>query len=111
MLGTGSVMSDYILVTVILPRRPGDEDDAISRVVNKTGKISPLHVRLSVCSQQPDAVGNGGNKRVPNAIGIHHDVIRRSIQGHRHEFPLCEETDGSCLTWLLPCGFIYKNLS
>jgi len=33
MLGTGSVMSDYILVTVILPLRPGDEDYAISCVV------------------------------------------------------------------------------
>ena len=26
MLGTGSVMSDYVLVTVILPLKPGDED-------------------------------------------------------------------------------------
>src|SRR6185295_15964169 len=26
MLGTGSIMSDYVLVTVILPLRPGDED-------------------------------------------------------------------------------------
>ncbi len=33
MLGTGSVMSDYVLVTVILPLRPGDEDYAISCVV------------------------------------------------------------------------------
>ena len=33
MLGTGSVMSDYILVTVILPLKPGDEDYAISCVV------------------------------------------------------------------------------
>jgi 4-hydroxyphenylacetate 3-monooxygenase len=33
MLGTGSVMSDYILVTVILPLRTGDEDYAISCVV------------------------------------------------------------------------------
>ena len=33
MLGTGSVMSDYIFVTVILPLRPGDEDYAISCVV------------------------------------------------------------------------------
>src|SRR5215475_7439820 len=30
MLGTGSVMSDYVFVTVILPLRPGDEDYAIS---------------------------------------------------------------------------------
>jgi 4-hydroxyphenylacetate 3-monooxygenase len=33
MLGTGSVMSDYILVTVILPLKAGDEDYAISCVV------------------------------------------------------------------------------
>ena len=33
MLGTGSVMSDYIFVSVILPLRPGDEDYAISCVV------------------------------------------------------------------------------
>ena len=33
MLGTGSVVSDYIFVTVILPLRPGDEDYAISCVV------------------------------------------------------------------------------
>ena len=33
MLGTGSVMSDYVFVTVILPLRPGDEDYAISCVV------------------------------------------------------------------------------
>ena len=33
MLGTGSVMSDYVLVTVILPLRAGDEDYAISCVV------------------------------------------------------------------------------
>ncbi len=33
MLGTGSIMSDYVLMTVILPLRPGDEDYAISCVV------------------------------------------------------------------------------
>ena len=33
MLGTGSVMSDYIFVTVILPLKPGDEDYAISCAV------------------------------------------------------------------------------
>src|SRR5437016_2913429 len=33
MLGTGSLMSDYVLVTVILPLKPGDEDYAISCVV------------------------------------------------------------------------------
>jgi 4-hydroxyphenylacetate 3-monooxygenase len=33
MLGTGSVMSDYVLVTVILPLKPGDEDYAIACVV------------------------------------------------------------------------------
>jgi 4-hydroxyphenylacetate 3-monooxygenase len=33
MLGTGSVMSDYIFVSCILPLQPGDEDYAISVVV------------------------------------------------------------------------------
>ena len=33
MLGTGSVMSDYVLVTVILPLKAGDEDYAFSCVV------------------------------------------------------------------------------
>src|SRR4029453_10246465 len=33
MLGTGSGMSDYVFVTVILPLKPGDEDYAISCVV------------------------------------------------------------------------------
>ncbi len=33
MLGTGSVMSDYVLLTVILPLKRGDEDYAISCVV------------------------------------------------------------------------------
>jgi 4-hydroxyphenylacetate 3-monooxygenase len=33
MLGTGSVLSDYIFVSVILPLKPGDEDYAISLVV------------------------------------------------------------------------------
>ena len=33
MLGTGSVMSDFVLVTVILPLRAGDEDYAVSCVV------------------------------------------------------------------------------
>ena len=33
MLGTGSIMSDYVLLTVILPLQSGDEDYAISCVV------------------------------------------------------------------------------
>ena len=33
MLGTASIMSDYVFVTVILPLKPGDEDYAISCVV------------------------------------------------------------------------------
>lgn len=33
MLGTASVMSDYVFVTVILPLKPGDEDYAISCIV------------------------------------------------------------------------------
>jgi 4-hydroxyphenylacetate 3-monooxygenase len=46
MLGTGSVMSDYIFVTVILPLKPGDEDYAISCVVPNGApglKLYPRH--------------------------------------------------------------------
>jgi 4-hydroxyphenylacetate 3-monooxygenase len=45
MLGTGSVMSDYILVTVILPLRPGDEDYAISCVVPNSAPGVKLYPR------------------------------------------------------------------
>lgn len=45
MLGTGSVMSDYILVTVILPLRPGDEDYAISCVVPNGARGLKLYPR------------------------------------------------------------------
>ena len=51
MLGTGSVMSDYILVTVILPLRPGDEDYAISCVV-PTGTAG-----LKLYPRRPYALG------------------------------------------------------
>jgi 4-hydroxyphenylacetate 3-monooxygenase len=45
MLGTGSVMSDYILVTVILPLRAGDEDYAISCVVPNSASGLKLYPR------------------------------------------------------------------
>ncbi len=45
MLGTGSVMSDYIFVTVILPLRPGDEDYAISCVVPNSASGLKLYPR------------------------------------------------------------------
>jgi 4-hydroxyphenylacetate 3-monooxygenase len=51
MLGTGSVMSDYIFVTVILPLKPGDEDYAISCVVPNSAPGLKLYPR------QPYAVG------------------------------------------------------
>jgi 4-hydroxyphenylacetate 3-monooxygenase len=51
MLGTGSVMSDYIFVTVILPLKPGDEDYAISCVV-------PNHAPgLKLYPRRPYALG------------------------------------------------------
>jgi 4-hydroxyphenylacetate 3-monooxygenase len=51
MLGTGSVMSDWIFVTVILPLRPGDEDYAISVVV-------PCSARgLKIYTRRPYALG------------------------------------------------------
>jgi len=45
MLGTGSVMSDYIFVTVILPLRPGDEDYAISCAVPNSAPGLKLYPR------------------------------------------------------------------
>lgn len=51
MLGTGSVISDYILVTVILPLKPGDEDYAISCVV-PTGTAG-----LKLYPRRPYALG------------------------------------------------------
>jgi 4-hydroxyphenylacetate 3-monooxygenase len=45
MLGTGSVMSDYVLVTVIMPLKPGDEDYAISCVVPNSAPGLKLYPR------------------------------------------------------------------
>jgi len=45
MLGTGSVMSDYVLLTVILPLKPGDEDYAISCVVPNSAPGLKLYPR------------------------------------------------------------------
>ncbi|HEX2229528.1 MAG TPA: 4-hydroxyphenylacetate 3-hydroxylase N-terminal domain-containing protein [Candidatus Binatia bacterium] len=45
MLGTGSVMSDYVLVTVILPLKAGDEDYAISCVVPNSAPGLKLYPR------------------------------------------------------------------
>lgn len=45
MLGTGSVMSDYVFVSVILPLRPGDEDYAISCVVPNNAPGLKLYPR------------------------------------------------------------------
>lgn len=51
MLGTGAVMSDYILVSVILPLKPGDEDYAISCVVPAAAQGVKLYPR------RPYAIG------------------------------------------------------
>jgi 4-hydroxyphenylacetate 3-monooxygenase len=53
MLGTGSVMSDYVLVTVILPLRPGDEDYAISCVVPNGAPGLKLYPRRPYALGQP----------------------------------------------------------
>src|SRR4029453_16075394 len=45
MLGTGSGMSDYVFVTVILPLKPGDEDYAISCVVPNSAPGVKLYPR------------------------------------------------------------------
>ena len=53
MLGTGAVMSDYVLVTVILPLRPGDEDYAISCVVPTGAPGLKLYPRRPYAFGQP----------------------------------------------------------
>jgi 4-hydroxyphenylacetate 3-monooxygenase len=45
MLGTGSVMSDYIFVSCILPLKPGDEDYAISLVVPNNARGVKIYTR------------------------------------------------------------------
>ena len=55
MLGTGSVMSDYVLATVILPLRPGDEDYAISCVVPNGAPGLRLYPRRPYAFGQPSA--------------------------------------------------------
>ena len=45
MLGTGSVMSDYIFVSCILPLKPGDEDYAISVVVPNNARGVKIYTR------------------------------------------------------------------
>jgi 4-hydroxyphenylacetate 3-monooxygenase len=59
MLGTGSVMSDQIFVSCILPLGPGSEDYAISLVVpnNAAG--------LRIYSRRPYASGNAGGFDYP----------------------------------------------
>jgi 4-hydroxyphenylacetate 3-monooxygenase len=51
MLGTGSVMSDYIYISAIVPLRPGDEDYAISIVVPNDAP------GLKVYTRRPYATG------------------------------------------------------
>jgi 4-hydroxyphenylacetate 3-monooxygenase len=51
MLGTGSVMSDYVYISVILPLKPGDEDYALSFVVPNDAP------GLKIYTRRPYAVG------------------------------------------------------
>src|SRR5712692_265798 len=51
MLGTGSVMSDYVFVTSIVPLRPGDEDYAIALVVPNAAP------GLKIYTRRPYAMG------------------------------------------------------
>lgn len=59
MLGTGSVMSDYIFVSCILPLGPGSEDYAISLVVPNNAP------RMRIYSRRPYATGNPGGPDYP----------------------------------------------
>ena len=79
-LGTGSVMSDYVFVTVILPLKPGDEDYAISCVVPIFQKgfrrfrsyQGPSHDWLALSG--PDRAGCHltpfGAKRTPASVAV-----------------------------------------
>jgi 4-hydroxyphenylacetate 3-monooxygenase len=53
MLGTGSVMSDYIFVSCILPLPPGSEDYAISLVVPNAAPGLRIHSRRSYATGNP----------------------------------------------------------
>jgi 4-hydroxyphenylacetate 3-monooxygenase len=59
MLGTGSVMSDYIFVSCILPLAPGSEDYAISVVVPNGAAGLRIH------SRRPYSTGNPGGSDYP----------------------------------------------
>jgi 4-hydroxyphenylacetate 3-monooxygenase len=59
MLGTGSVMSDYVFVSCILPLGPGSEDYAISVVVPNNAP------RLRIYSRRSYAVGSPGGHDYP----------------------------------------------
>lgn len=51
MIGTGSVMSDYVYISAILPLRPGDEDYALSFVAPNSAP------GFKIYSRRPYAVG------------------------------------------------------
>lgn len=59
MLGTGSVMCDYVFVSCILPLQPGSEDYAISLVVPANAPGLRIH------SRRPYAQGNAGGFDYP----------------------------------------------
>jgi 4-hydroxyphenylacetate 3-monooxygenase len=80
MLGTASVMSDYVLMTVILPLKPGDEDYAISCVV-PTGAPG-----LKLYPRRPYALG-------PTSV---------------FDYPLSSRFDDVFVPW--EDVFIYKNI-
>jgi 4-hydroxyphenylacetate 3-monooxygenase len=65
MLGTGSVMSDYIFVSCILPLGPGSEDYAISLVVPNRAD------GLRIYCRRPYASGNPGGPDYP--LSAHFD--------------------------------------
>jgi 4-hydroxyphenylacetate 3-monooxygenase len=64
MLGTGSVMSDYIFVSCILPLGKGSEDYAISLVVPNNAE------GMRIYSRRPYAAGNPGGPDYPLSASV-----------------------------------------
>ena len=69
MLGTGSVMSDYIFVSCILPLSAGSEDYAISLVVPNSADGLRIYSRRSYAS------GNPGGQRLPAVDSLRRDRL------------------------------------
>jgi 4-hydroxyphenylacetate 3-monooxygenase len=96
MLGTGSAISDHVLVSCIKPMRPGEEDFALSFSVPAGAAGLKLHCRRPYAVGQPSAFDYPLSMRFdePDAMVIFDRVlvpwedvfVYRSIEGVRDQF-------------------------